>query len=503
MSRLTNRFDEQFDVLVIGAGIAGASAACVAARSGLRVALIDRGDFGSATSANSLKVIHGGLRYLQHLDIKRMRESIQARSLLLQLAPALVKPRGFVLPLHGMGLKSRWIMSTALGLNDLISCDRNKRLPVDDHIPGGIIISREKMIEQFPFLSGAHHHGGALWHDAVAEDTERLTLAFALDAEHHHAVIANHTQAVHLNRTAGRVSGADMCDVLSGETGTIRAKHVIWAGGESIFALDPTLATAKESPRSWVRAVNLVLDVPWPSRWGLAAEGRLAHREEGSIVQRGHRNLFFVPWREGVMVGTWYTALAAISGGTSVSTGEIDTYVAEIQSILPEFQLHRDRVSMVHSGILPASPGGSVSPAKKSMRLSGPSGGMPEGFTWMQAVKYTTAPILAAQTIDTVAQSLGKKVRSDIWNQPLVGAEYPRREMDEDFIRFTVAHEHAITLADVLLRRTGWGSYSIPDSDIQKNTATIMAGLLNWSDRRMLDEIENVATHYRNLGLFA
>lgn len=501
MSRLSNRFDEQFDVLVIGAGIAGASAACVAARSGLRVALIDRGDFGAAASANSLKVIHGGLRYLQHLDLPRMRESIQARSLLLQLAPALVKPRGFVLPLHGMGLKSRWIMSTALGLNDLISCDRNSRLPEDDHIPGGKIVSRETLTEQFPFLSGTRHHGGALWHDAVAEDTERLTLAFALDAERHHAVIANYTQAVRLNRDAGRISGADICDVLSGDTGTIRARHTIWAGGESIFTLDPTLATVKESPRHWVRAVNLVLDVPWPSRWGLAAEGRQKHHEKGSMVQHGRRNLFFVPWREGVMVGTWYTPLSDISNGTSVSAREIDLYVGEVQSVLPGFKFGREHVCMVHSGILPALSDGSVIPAKKSVTVSGPSGSLPEGFTVMQTVKYTTAPMLAAKTIRRVAQSIGKTMGSGMWNQPLIDAVMPPRQFDDQLIRATVSHEHARTLSDVLLRRTGWGSYSVPDTELREKTARVMAGLLNWSDHQVAEEIKRVTAHYRNLGL--
>jgi len=501
MSRLSHRFDEQFDVLVIGAGIAGASAACVAARSGIRVALIDGSDFGAAVSANSLKVIHGGLRYLQHLDLARMRESIRARSLLLHLAPALVKPRGFVMPLHGMGLKSKWVMSAALGLNDVISCDRNKRLPKDRRIPGGNVISRATICEHFPFLSSAPYHGGALWHDAVAEDTERLTLAFALDAECHHAVIANHVQAVSLNRSGGRIVGAGIRDVLSGETGTIRARHVVWAGGDSLFTVDPTLSAVRESPRHWVRAVNLVLNVPWSSQWGLAAEGHTEHYEEGAVIQRGRRNLFFVPWREGVMVGTWYTPHSGEAGDTTISATELDSYVAEVQSVLPGFHVRRDQVSMVHSGILPASSVGSDHPGKKNLFLSGSSHGLPEGITLMQAVKYTTAPLLATHAIRVAALSIGRDIRPDVWNQPLSGVSMPPHHFDEQCVRTAVLHEHALTLADVLLRRTGWGSYSVPDKHVRHQTARIMGELLSWTDRQMADEIESIATYYRKRGL--
>ena len=114
MKRDTGRLSsETFDVLVIGGGIYGATIAHAATLRGLKVALVEQGDFGQGTSANSLKVIHGGLRYLQHLNLKRMRESIIARRRLLQLAPHLVSPCPFVLPTYGSGMKSRPVMTAA------------------------------------------------------------------------------------------------------------------------------------------------------------------------------------------------------------------------------------------------------------------------------------------------------------------------------------------------------------------------------------------------------
>ena len=114
-----------YDVLIIGGGIYGSTAAWDAATRGLSVALIDQGDFGGGTSANSLKTIHGGLRYLQQLDILRMRESIRERRLLLQMAPHIVHPISCVMPTYGHLMKGPEIMRIGLLLNDIISFDRN------------------------------------------------------------------------------------------------------------------------------------------------------------------------------------------------------------------------------------------------------------------------------------------------------------------------------------------------------------------------------------------
>ncbi|HBE91406.1 MAG TPA: hypothetical protein DDW55_02385, partial [Gammaproteobacteria bacterium] len=111
--------EQEFDVLVIGSGIYGAFLTREAAMRGLRVAMIEKNDFGAATSANSLKVVHGGLRYLQHLNWVRMRESIRARRQLFAIAPYLVRPHRFLVPTFGYGLQSMWIMRAALLLNDI------------------------------------------------------------------------------------------------------------------------------------------------------------------------------------------------------------------------------------------------------------------------------------------------------------------------------------------------------------------------------------------------
>ena len=127
--------NEEFDLLIVGGGIYGATTAREAVLRGLKVALIERGDFGHATSSNSLKIIHGGLRYLQHGDFRRMRRSIRARSSLLRIAPHLVDPIKFVMPTYGHFFKGREVMTLALAVNDIVSWDRNRLLDKGKHIP--------------------------------------------------------------------------------------------------------------------------------------------------------------------------------------------------------------------------------------------------------------------------------------------------------------------------------------------------------------------------------
>src|SRR5918998_2222082 len=114
------------DLLVVGGGVHGAAVAWDATLRGLSVALIERGDFGAATSANSLRIAHGGLRYLARGDFRRMRESIRERSLLMAIAPELVTPLPVLVPTQGVGSESRAAMRAALALNDLASLDRNR-----------------------------------------------------------------------------------------------------------------------------------------------------------------------------------------------------------------------------------------------------------------------------------------------------------------------------------------------------------------------------------------
>ena len=151
-----------YDVAIIGGGIHGAHVAREAALRGLSVALLERGDFNSATSANSHKIIHGGLRYLQHADFRRVRESVRERSALMRIAPHLVRPSPFLIPtLRGSG-PGKLAMSFALRVHNLIAFDRNRGLPSGNQIPKSRVVSRSDCLELFPELDQMDLTGGAV-----------------------------------------------------------------------------------------------------------------------------------------------------------------------------------------------------------------------------------------------------------------------------------------------------------------------------------------------------
>ncbi|MGE3190940.1 MAG: FAD-dependent oxidoreductase, partial [Vicinamibacterales bacterium] len=178
--------DSRFDLLVVGSGVYGAIAAWDAAMRGLSVALIDKGDFGGATSANSLKTLHGGLRSLQAMNLRQMRLFIRERRALARIAPHLVRPLPFIVPTYRRPAKSKSLFRVALALNDLIAADRNAG--IDDpglRLPAGHVVSREECLRLNPVVDPAGVTGGAVWHDYQMRSADRLNLAFVQGAAEH------------------------------------------------------------------------------------------------------------------------------------------------------------------------------------------------------------------------------------------------------------------------------------------------------------------------------
>ena len=199
--------EKKFDILVLGGGIYGATVAWEAVGRGLSVALIERSDFGSQTTANSLKTVHGGLRYLQHLDIVRVRQCIRERTTMMRIAPHLIHPLPCLMPTYGHGMKGKEVMRVGLLLNDIVSCDRNNLEDPQKRIPNGRVLSRTDTLGAAPGIDGKRVTGGAFWTDAQMADTERVALAFIQTASNAGACVANYVEASHLVRRENRIDG--------------------------------------------------------------------------------------------------------------------------------------------------------------------------------------------------------------------------------------------------------------------------------------------------------
>src|SRR2546425_8339814 len=193
IDRLTTR---TFDLLVVGGGIYGLTVAYDAAQRGGAVAVIERDDFGSGASFNHLRTIHGGLRYLQTLDIKRARESVRERRTLARIAPHAVQPLVFALPLTRSITKGKLAMRAGFLLDRLVALGRNRGVPPSHRLPGGRVVSRGTAIQRFPGLRRQGLTGAAVFYDYVTLEPDRLTFAFAIAAVEHGASIANHVDAL-------------------------------------------------------------------------------------------------------------------------------------------------------------------------------------------------------------------------------------------------------------------------------------------------------------------
>ncbi len=479
---------EPFDLLVVGAGIHGVAAAWMAARLGLKTALIDAGDFGGATSANSLKVIHGGLRYLQHGNLKRMRESIAARRRFLALAPELVKPQAFAIPTHGSGVRGRAALRIALLLNDLISADRNAGVREDRRLPGGRLLARAEAAALWPTLPSETFDGAAVWYDALAHDTERLTLAFALSAEAGGAVIANYVRAERLMVDRDAATGVEARDELSGDAFPIRARAVLNAAGPWWQQWH----TPAGSRHPLVGAWNILVRRRWFGDIGVGLESTQTHRDAEALVQRGKRNLFFVPWREGTMIGTVYEPFDGDPSDYRPTLRAVESFIAEINAVLPDARLRMDDLSLLHIGTQPASLApGSPEPDKHSEI----SEGSLRGLYAIKGVKYTTGLTVGERAARLIAQALGHSGRCSA-PETLVGATALRGSLAEQ-VRYAVQREHAERISDFIVRRSGLGSFAAPVMSVREEVADVMATELGWSRARRMEELALLDSHYR------
>lgn len=231
LERLTST---HFDLAIVGGGIYGACAAWDAVLRGLSVALIEREDFGHATSAQTLRVMHGGLRYLQQADLRRIRQSDHERKTLLRLAPHLV--RLLQVPTFRSGIQHHAIMRAALATHDILFLDRNRGIrDPGRRIPSGRIVSRDECLRLAPGLASDNVTGAAIFYDAQMHNNERLTLAFVRSAADHGACVANYVAAEGLLQQNGRGYRLEAMDTRTGDRFEIQADVILNTAGPWVF----------------------------------------------------------------------------------------------------------------------------------------------------------------------------------------------------------------------------------------------------------------------------
>ena len=302
---LTSLAAAEFDLLVIGGGITGAFVAHDASLRGLRVALVEKGDFGAFTSSASSKLLHGGVRYLPKGQLWKVRESYRETAVFQHIAPHLTRWLPFLVPTEsGALMKGRAAMHAAMllyglcgaGIDRLIT-DRGKQPPPRTFLPPGRARERAPLLTAIPRLTGAQ----VLW-ESHMHSSERMTLAVLKSAARHGAEVANHLQVDGLLGEAGRVVGARVTDRIHGDSFAIRARLTVNAAGPYVQGINESVPQLrlKERLTGFSKGVHLVVRQLEPEYALALTTGK---KIEG-IVSRGGRHFFIIPWRGCSLIGT-------------------------------------------------------------------------------------------------------------------------------------------------------------------------------------------------------
>jgi glycerol-3-phosphate dehydrogenase len=422
-----------------------------------------------------------------------MRESIRERSALLRIAPGLVEPLPVLIPTGPPGVPPRLALGAALALTHVLSPRRNRNLLPTRRIAAGRLLSRAECLELLPALATAPVTGGALWYDARMTRPERLTLAFVRSAAAKGAVTANYAEAEAFDLARGAVHAVEVVDRLSGRRHIVRARQVVIAAGpwteELAVRAGRRAAVAAGAPRT-AFGMNLVIG----RRLGEAAVGlRSASSSAADPGGSGARFLFTVPQERTTLLGTWYTVAHGDDPGSALERGQ-EFLLEAANRACPGLRLTGEDVVGRQVGRLPLKAGVERGPAfalAERPRVHRREAGGPSNLLTVEAVKCTTARGVAERVVDAVLASLGLEPRAcPTAETPLVGgaASEVTPAPLEVRVRRAVSEEMAVTLSDVVFRRTELGDPPGPDEEGVRLAARVVGDALGWDDRRRSEQ---------------
>jgi glycerol-3-phosphate dehydrogenase len=514
----------ELQVLVVGGGVVGAGVALDAVTRGLTTGLVEARDFGSGTSSRSSKLIHGGLRYLEQLNVGLVREALSERALLLQrIAPHLVQPVSFLFPFSHHVWERAYVGAGVTAYDTLgFSMGQTRGLP------GHRQLTRRSALRLAPALRRDALTGALVYWDAQVDDA-RYVVTLVRTATSFGAHAASRTQVTGFLREGERVTGVRATDLETGNEVEIRAQQVVNATGVWTDEIQEMVGGRGTINVRASKGVHLV--VP---------RDRI-HSSTGIILRTPVSVLFVIPWGRHWIIGTTDTDWSLDKAHPAASRADIDYVLGQLNKIL-SVPLTRDDVEGVYAGLRPLLAGESESTSKLS-REHTVAHPVP-GLVMIAGGKYTTYRIMARDAVDAVAHGLDEKVAPSctdsiplagadgfiaLWNsrqalarssglhvariehllqrygsmigevlaliaadpglgKPLAGADdYLRAE-----IVYAASHEGARHLDDVLARRTH-ASIETWDRGLSaaEEAASLMAGPMKWRPRQVARELEN------------
>ncbi len=522
---------DRYDLLVIGGGIHGLFAAYDAAQRGLRVALVDRADFGSGLTFNHQRTIHGGLRALRTGQVLKTRRQIAERRTWARIAPHLLRPLPFLVGTYGWTTKSRWAVRAGFALYDVVGRSRNRDVSPELHLPRARLESAAATRRLFPGVAEPGLSGGAIWYDYQTRHPDRLTWTVALAAGGAGARLANWTEAIEPLRSGGQIRGARVRDLTTSREYDVEATVTLLAAGASLPALGPAFGLTDTPPM--LRAMNVLLDRP-------------ARDIATAAPSSSGRMLTAVPWRGYVLVGTHQSDGPIPAGEAGPPPEAIDAFLGDLNSAFPRLQATRADIRLIHHGLTPAVVNGRQADLLAEPQITRPSS--TKGVMSIVGVKYTTARAAAERAIDAVCAEVGGHRRpsstasttlphagiadvegrlvetlralgvdldrdviehltgwygteaSDVVRTAASANELDRVSPDSPVlageIGYAARHAQAKRLSDAVLRRTPLGSAGHPGRAALERSADVMARVHGWTLEQREAEIRTVEERY-------
>jgi len=379
------------DIVIVGGGIYGAMLHLEAARAGLRSVLVERGDFGGATSENSLRIVHGGLRYLQNLNVARSVESTRERQWYLEAMPRLVKPLPCLLPIYERGRKRASVLSLGLAANDALSA-AIMYLDCGVDVPRGRVLDARATLELAPAIPNDGLVGGAVWHDLSLLCPGRVIIEALKWAADFGGVAVNYVEARRLLTSRGRVRGVSVRESGGRASAELRADVVINAAGPWGGALASKWGARDARLSPLVAAWNVLLDRPPLSGHAVALQDPSSSAALKFATSLGNR----------LLVGTGYASLLGnCESAEAVADGELEAFLAAVNCCVPGLDASRRDVLRVFSGVLPAAGPGSSAPRARNLLSSHG----PRGLFTVSGTKFTTARSAARRALAAVRRT--------------------------------------------------------------------------------------------------
>ena len=528
--------DPQFDVIVIGAGINGAGIARDAAMRGLKVLLLDKGDIGGGTSSWSTRLIHGGLRYLEHGEFGLVRESLRERARLMKIAPHLVRPLEILVPIYKDARRGFWTVRAGMIAYDLLSFAKT----LERHR----MLSTAETLRQLPGLNPEGLLGAAVYFDAQVEFAERLVLENALSAAAQGATILTYARVHRINVEGGKIRGVKFTHEHQGSGKTVREG----SDGPTEEGHFATASVVINAAGPWIDQLleESVGDSP-PLIGGTKGSHLIVAPFAGAPdtaiyveAETDHRPFFIIPWNGNYLIGTTDIRYDGDLDHVEIETEEIQYLLRETNRVIPIANLTREDILYTYSGVRPLPFTGNKDEQSITRRHFIREHPYVDNLFSIVGGKLTTYRSLAAQTVDLVLRKLRRSFpQCTTDREPLPGADTPDFErfckdfnqrsslpkttterllriygtrasavmqllaqdpsLDEVIdpesgaiaaeIVFAFKYELAQTLSDCLLRRTMVGLNSTCGLDAVEAAARIAQKHLGWPEGRPAQEI--------------